>query len=85
VPRATYNVTSDTVGGNMRALALAARASAGRRSVKVAPFDDEMVRKVGVWVEGDRKEVDEVLAAVKKGLERTKDGYTAVPYAARRR
>lgn len=84
MPLSTYNVTSDSVLGNLRALALAAGAAAGRK-VKVAPFDDEVVRKLGVWVEGERADVDAVLAAVKKGLERTKDGYSAVPYVARRR
>lgn len=84
MPRSTYNVTSDSVLGNFRALALAARAAADKK-VKVAPFDDEMVRKLGVWVEGEKADVEAVLAGVEKGLKKTKDGYSAVPYVARRR
>jgi len=84
VSLSTYNVTSDSVLGNLRALALAAGAAAGRK-VKVAPFDDEMVRKFGVWVEGEKRDVDAVLTEIERGLAKTKDGYSAVPYVARRR
>lgn len=72
----TWQMATDSVAGNHRLLAAAARAARGT-SVVVAPFDDELLARAGVWVEGERVEVRRVRD---EAMERCADEVTAVPY-----
>jgi len=81
--RETFNLLGNTLPATFRLLGYAAQAAKGT-AVVVAPFDDELIRKFGVWIEGEHDEIVAVRDEAIKAAEKAGDKANAVPYIARK-
>ena|GEM_PF-2753105 len=62
-----WNYVADGLEQTGRTLAAAARAALGT-PVRVAPFDDDVSAKLGVWLRGDKADLDQVREALDVAL-----------------
>jgi hypothetical protein len=81
--RETINMLGNTLQATFRLLTHVAKAAKGT-SVVVAPFDDQLIRKFGVWVEGEHDEIVAVRDEATKAAEKAGDQVISVPYVARK-
>lgn len=77
----TYNAVGEKLTDNARILREAVLAALGT-SVRVAPFNDELLRKVGVWLQGDSLEMEEVVRQLSGLLQAAKVGAVIMPWRA---
>jgi len=63
----TYNYIGENVEATGMILGYAAKAVRGS-AVRVAPFSDEYLTRVGVWLQGEQVEVTKVVAKLNKEL-----------------
>lgn len=79
----TYNMIADTLPGTFRLLGRALLAARGTRVV-VAPFDDTLLARFGVWVEGPADQVVGVIQVATKAANKAGDKVVTVPYMTKR-
>ena len=72
-----WNYVADGLDATGVVLAEAALAVVGTR-VRVAPFDDDLVAKMGVWIRGERSAVEEVREALDAALVKSKVTFNAM-------
>jgi hypothetical protein len=75
----TYNYLGNGSEANGAILREAALAAVGT-GVRVAPFRDEYLTKLGVWLQGDPEEVARVVALLDEALERAKVEHTRMQW-----
>ena len=75
----TWNYIGETVQDNARILGYAAL-SAMDTSVRVAPFRDEYLMKLGVWIAGKDEEVIEVKERLEEKLKALKIKFNAMKW-----
>ena len=68
---ATWRYLGKDLVGTGRVLAVAARASVGTR-IRVGPFKDDLLAKVGVWLQGPDDELTKVRELMESALKKKK-------------
>jgi len=75
----TINYLGENVEANGKILKIAAEVVRGTR-VRLAPFRDDYLERLGVWIRGEYGEVLEVNETLKKKLEEKKLNVHAMPW-----
>ena len=78
---ATVNYIGETIEDNGRILAMAARVlSEQGGGVRLAPFRDDLVVRIGVWIEGDAEQVRQFTTRLDDLLSDEKIPYSSLPW-----
>ena len=80
----TWSYEAESLEAMHRVLAEAARAAVGT-PVRVAPFDDELLAKVGVWLQGKAEDVEAVRGTLDDSLRKGKIKFSAMRWQETRR
>jgi len=84
MPVETWNYDADGLEAQGKVLKHAALAAMGT-SIRVAPFEDDALAKLGVWLRGDSVELEAVRRTLDESLQESKVKFSALQWMESRR
>jgi hypothetical protein len=63
-PVVAYNLLGETLEDTFLLLSKLMKLSLTKTTVQIAPFDDQVIEKIGIWIQGDVEEIEQLLLEV---------------------